>query len=421
MADALVRNPEDEAALAEDVDLDEETRRAVLALHARLDSLDHYALLGVERAADRKALKRAYFDLAARFHPDKYFRKKLGSYKPRMETIFGRITLAHDTLTSRDKRAEYDAYLDELRRSRSIEDLMSDALAEVQRAKESVEREAAQGSAAGAATQPAPGAPGETGAPRQAASQPGPSASASASGSRPIDPAIRREALARKLLGGRAPGSVSTPAARPSSSSVPAAAPVPAVPSTADAMEALRRRYEERRSQAQATQVKKYVALAEAAISAGDVVTASNNFRVALGLAPDDPELGRRAVEVQGKADAILAETYSRQGAYEEKNGQWADAARSWCRVAKVRVDDAAAHARAATALAKSGGDLHEASRLAQRACVLEPRSAEYRVALANVYVEAGLGLNARRELETAAQLAPHDDTIRAMLKRVAK
>jgi hypothetical protein len=42
-------------------------------------------------------------------------------------------------------------------------------------------------------------------------------------------------------------------------------------------------------------------------------------------------------------------------------------------------------------------------------------------VTLANVYVAAGLGLNARRELETAAQLAPHDGNIQALLKRVGK
>ena len=52
-------------------------------------TLDHYALLGVARSADRKALKRAYFDLAARFHPDKYFRKKLGSYKLRWRPSSG--------------------------------------------------------------------------------------------------------------------------------------------------------------------------------------------------------------------------------------------------------------------------------------------------------------------------------------------
>jgi Flp pilus assembly protein TadD len=72
--------------------------------------------------------------------------------------------------------------------------------------------------------------------------------------------------------------------------------------------------------------------------------------------------------------------------------------------------------------MVKAGSaDLHEAARLAQIAIALDPRSAPYRVTLATVYQAAGLELNARRELETATQLAPHDDTIRAMLKGAGK
>jgi curved DNA-binding protein CbpA len=394
--------PEEQTALAEEVDLDLETRRRVLLMHRGLQGLDHYALLGVDKSADRKALKRAYFDLAAKFHPDKYFRKKLGSFKPQMEAIFGRITLAHDTLTREEGRAEYDAYLDEQRRARSIEDLLTDAMAEVRRAAEAVEREAGAQevppTAASAASQP--GAPG-------------PAISIS-SALRSADPAVRREALARRLLAGR---SVTASSAPPNARTPPATA----VPSTAEGMASLRRRYEERRTLARASQARKYVVNAEAALAAGDPVAATNAFRVALTLTPDDPEIARLAREAQGQADAILADTYARQAGYEEKSRQWADAARSWTRVCKGRPEDAAAHERSAAALVQSGGDLHEASRMATRACVLNPASASFRVTLASVYLAAGLTRNARRELETAAQLAPHDGTIRAMLERVGK
>ncbi|MGH7434806.1 MAG: hypothetical protein ACRENE_03955, partial [Polyangiaceae bacterium] len=42
---------EDTAALAEAVDLDDQMKRAVLATFADIDRLDHYALLGADRAA----------------------------------------------------------------------------------------------------------------------------------------------------------------------------------------------------------------------------------------------------------------------------------------------------------------------------------------------------------------------------------
>ena len=400
---------EEAALLAEDVDLDAAFRRTVLGMHRKLDQLDHYALLGVAPTVDRKALKRAYFELAARFHPDRYFRKKLGSFKTRMELIFGRVTQAHEVLTRPERRAEYDAYLAERQRSRGIEELLADAVAEVARAKADVERAASDGAPTAPGSSPSIATRASEGAVPVAPRSP-------SSASRPVDPAIRREALARKLLGGRAP---SAPTVTPAGG-VSRAAP-PAVQTPAEAMDALRRRYELRKEQARSSQARKYVANAEAAAAAGDHVSAANNFRVAASLLPDDAALARRAAEVQSRADEVLAETYLRQASYEEKNGQWADAARSWIRVARARPQDAKAAERAANALLKSNGDLHEGARLAQQACTLEPKNAEYRVTLASVFLAANLALNARRELETAAQLAPHDDTIQAMLKRVGK
>jgi hypothetical protein len=391
---------EDRAALEEDADIDPEMRRRVLALHARLDRLDHYALLGVEPDSDKKQIKRAYFDLAAKLHPDRYFRKKLGSFKPKMEVIFGRITLAHDTLTDKARRTEYDAYLDEQRRSRGIEELLADAMDTIRRAEEDAERAArAQGPAA------EPAAP----APDAAIASPAPPPRVSPE----VAVSARRDALARRLLGGRAV----TPPARPAAN-VRIPSP-PSVPVATDAVEALRRRYEERRQRARVAQARKYVADGEAALANGDAVSAANAFRVAATLSPDDPAVADLAKQAQARADSILAETYLRQAQYEEKTDHWSEAARSWSRVCRTRANDAHAHERAANALVKSDGDLHEASRLAQRACSLEPASAVYRVTLASVYLAAGLTLNARRELETAAQLAPHDGTIPEMLKRL--
>jgi curved DNA-binding protein CbpA len=397
--------PEDEALMAEEVDIEVDLRRWILQLYHSLERSNHYQLLGVDRAADKKTIKRAYFDLAAKLHPDKYFRKRLGSFKVRMEAVFGRITLAQDTLTNADRRAEYDAYVEEQRRSRGIEDLLADAMAEVRRAEESAEREAQAAAASGSQpeTKPAsaPGAP-------DAATRPRPTPP-----SVDVSAAARRDALARRLLGGR-------PGSSPSRPSQPAVR-VPTTPTTADAMDALRRRYEDRKMQALAAQARKYLAAGEEALVKGDTVSAANNFRVAASLLPKDEELQQRATETQGRADEMLADTYAKQAWYEEKNGQWDEAARSWQRVCRGRPTDAKAHDRAANIIVKAGGDLHEAARLAQQAIAIAPDTIAHRVTLANVYLAAGLALNARRELETAAQRAPHDDTIQAMLKRVAK
>ncbi|MDP9037320.1 MAG: DnaJ domain-containing protein, partial [Myxococcota bacterium] len=354
-------SPSDEGALAlalaEDVDLDVEMRRRVLETHRTLDQRDYYALLGVERGVDKKAVKRAYFELAARFHPDRYFRKKLGSYKLLIESIFGRITLAHDTLTHPEKRAEYDGYLEEQLRSQGIEALLADAALEARRAEESIERELQ-------ALERAP----------TLSMLPPPSASSRQTIPAPaMDVATRRDALARRLLGGRP--SMMPPA--PISSHPPIAL------TAGDAMNALRRRYEERASLAKLAQARKYMANGEAALASGDTIAAANAFRVALNLSPGDPELEALARDAQQRADDLLSETYVRQALYEDKNGQWDGAARSWTRACKMRPNDAHPHERAAHAILKTNGDLHEASRLAQHACKLEPKNARYRVTLA--------------------------------------
>lgn len=97
----------------EEVDIDPGLRRYVTEACERLDSIDYYALLEVPRGAQTKEIKRAYLRLAGKLHPDRFFRKRLGSYKTGLQRLFTQITVAHDVLTSAEQRAEYD---EELRR-----------------------------------------------------------------------------------------------------------------------------------------------------------------------------------------------------------------------------------------------------------------------------------------------------------------
>lgn len=97
----------------EEIDLDAERRQYIDAMFARLGSISHYEALGVARSADRKELSRAYFRLVGIVHPDRYFGKKLGSYKPKLLAVFSRITEAHETLSDAERRKAYDATLPE--------------------------------------------------------------------------------------------------------------------------------------------------------------------------------------------------------------------------------------------------------------------------------------------------------------------
>lgn len=394
----------DPAELDEDVDIDRDLKQRILDLYYRLDDLDHYTLLGTPRDADKKTVKRAYFELAARMHPDRFFKKNLGSFKAKMEALFERITEAHDTLVDKTKRADYDAYIDEVAGARGMESMLERAL-----------EEAARTQAQHAPTPaPAPPPSGPTLTPEPPAR--------TASGVTLAAPSAeeiraRKEALARRLVGGQRP---STSGMRAVSAPAPAPNPL-AYENTADAAAALKRRYEARIGGAAGAQVRKFTQSAEESLAKGDVVAAATALGVAMSFAPNDPALAARHREARAAADQVLSASYTKQAEYEEKNALWTEAARSWQKVAKMSPDRAEASERAARALLNADGDLHLAAEHAKRALALSPQKVSLYVILAEVYSKAGLHASARRAAEMGLALDPQNAALAAIAKRFAK
>jgi curved DNA-binding protein CbpA len=97
---------DEEAALAEAVDLPLDRKREILARESAL-SLDHYAILGLKPGATTKDVSAAYHEASRVFHPDRYFGKQLGSYQARLERVFRRLAEAHATLSDDAKRDVY--------------------------------------------------------------------------------------------------------------------------------------------------------------------------------------------------------------------------------------------------------------------------------------------------------------------------
>lgn len=379
-------------------DLPVEIKKRILDLYYRLDDLDHYTLLGLTKEADKKSVKRAYFELAAHFHPDKYFKKNLGTFKPKMEVLFARVTEAHDTLVDPTKRAEYDAYIAEVATTRGMEAMLERALAESRAAAEQI---------AASVTPPEAFSPPSAQPPPP--SQPTPSQTA-----RELQ--ARREALARRLLGGAGARS-------------PQQAPKPSLPpnplqrqSSQDAMDALRRRYEQRIENATIAQAKKYVTAADEALEKNDVVAAASSLAIAIKFAPDDPVIAARYKELKAEADRTLCESYTKQAEYEERQHHWTEAARSWVKVAKLNPTDAKATGKAALCIFRSPeGDLHEASEYAKQAVALDPSVVENHVLLADIYIKAGKMASARRAYEMAEKVDPKSPAVQALAKRLQK
>ncbi|HYP97320.1 MAG TPA: DnaJ domain-containing protein [Polyangiaceae bacterium] len=402
--------------LNEDVDLELERRRVILETFHRLDSTTHYQLLRVDPSADKRAVKNAYFEIVNTFHPDRYFGKKLGSFKPKLERIFARLTEAHDTLTRLGPRAEYDAYLASQAQTRRLDQVDANVAAQVQAIQRQIEEEAR--AAVNATPAPPPAEPAQS-KPRERSQSPQPNSQTRPrlqSLLPPSDPEARKRALARKLGGRTMSGNFA--AATPPSS------PTPSLQRTEvreRAMEELKRHYEQRVTQARVERAERYLTNARQSLASKDPISAANALRIAASLVPDNPQLSARLLEAQTETEAQLSGHYLAQAQYEEREGRMAEAARSYAR-ATLGSPNARTFERAAyCALVAEGGDLRTAGEHARRAVQLAPDDVQARVTLARIYVTAGMKQSGLAEFERAATLAPKDDTIRDWIRRLKR
>lgn len=237
----------------EKVDLDADLRRRIRDTYERLGSMNHYEVLGLRQAADRREIKSAYFDLAAVFHPDRYFRRELGAYKEKMEVIFTRVTQAHDVLTSKG-RADYDATLAEEApttpgfSSPKVPPKPSPSQAFLSAV--SILKSASKEAEAGPRSEP----------PEKRAA---------------LDADARKEMLSKKLRSSVIPGRMSS------------APPPPVVVPT----DGLKHRYESMKVEAAKIRARPHLQAAEEAIKKGDVKIAKNEIAKARELNPLDPTI----------------------------------------------------------------------------------------------------------------------------------
>ena len=438
-----------------DVELGEERRRAILDTFYRLEELNYYQLLKVSRKADKAAIRESYFKMSKQFHPDTLFGKKLGTFKAKMEAVFNAITSAYEVLGKKKKRVDYDLYLGLTETTRAAEwDLAQteeDAVAlEASQVPSEPDLSSSPSLALrSSAPESDPGTPNNESATETAEDNQSESEAAQTSGRsaippepdpQPSDDSETSPPLRRSQPAAMRPLSTTPPAERTlaerrqitrelmrrrlagaSGRKSEVKRPTQANEAKPERSRAdvLRGLAGSLRSAAQVTGgvdgMGAQVRMARAAEEEGDLLAATNGYRLALSMG-DDPLVRADYERVRTILASQLAETYEKQAGYEEEYDKWGAAALSWKKVAEGRPNSAEPLWRAANAIVRSGGDLKHAKELATEAVRLMPTNKQCRIVLAQVFLAAGMKRSAKSELEEAGKLDPSDEIVKNLL-----
>ncbi len=98
----------DPVAMATGQALDDEQKKVVVYYHYHLRRVTYYDLLGIEKGANRRAVKLAYFRLSKAFHPDRWYRQDTGEFGEMIEDVFKWLNRAYGVLSTPRKRKGYD-------------------------------------------------------------------------------------------------------------------------------------------------------------------------------------------------------------------------------------------------------------------------------------------------------------------------
>jgi curved DNA-binding protein CbpA len=99
--------PMSEVNQSHDSQLSEEVSRK---LHF-YTTADYYEVLGVTRNSSSGEIKKSYYQLAKKFHPDRHRQPEHTHLRTKLEALFARITQAYETLSEPALRGAYDTQL----------------------------------------------------------------------------------------------------------------------------------------------------------------------------------------------------------------------------------------------------------------------------------------------------------------------
>jgi curved DNA-binding protein CbpA len=105
-AKSKVQSEQGKSARGENIS---ELRTLIEQAYYGLDRQDYYLVLGISTRADIDEIKSAYYGLARKFHPDRFYGVSDAVLKEKVDVIFSSINVAYETLKNAKRRLEYDS------------------------------------------------------------------------------------------------------------------------------------------------------------------------------------------------------------------------------------------------------------------------------------------------------------------------
>lgn len=364
-------------AVEEDVQLSEDKQRELHTMYYGLDAMEFYDLLSLERGCSTKDVQRAYRKISLRFHPDRFYGKKLGSYAAKLDAIFRHITNVAEYLSNDEERATYEATLteDEPEPADTISQEEMERIQKRPRRLTKKDRLRRLGGVMGMSTKEV-------------------------------------QARARRRVGKTQPeaGALRTEKA-------------PDI--TAERKARIKKRRRKQTQQilspvvARRAKAKRHFEEGIKMLLDGNFAAAASNLKLATTFDPKNEEYREKEQLATTRAREGSAAAYAKRAAFEESVGRWEEAARLYCMAAE-RKPKVEYFCSAADALSK-GEDLKRAVEYATRAKDLDPNSVQARLSLGNSYLAAGMPKNARREVEYAQNLDSDNKLAKSLMKDIKK
>jgi curved DNA-binding protein CbpA len=381
----------DTSVLSETVDLEPRRKEEVLLLYHSLSQLTPFQLFGVPGDASDRDVKRAYQRLSLRFHPDRYYGKNLGSFKPMMEKIFRVISESLELLSTEENRQRLAAVYPEAFQAGTTpsgEEMTSAEPTQTDAAEVSSETDSFSGEHSDpGAGQRAPRAHRRLGLRNQIAN-------------------VLSRANSNSMVSGDSedgeeapPGIVLPP---PGGYRTP--------PSRLDPIH--------RAAQERAQRVSVHLAEGRRALDTKNYGTAASHFKTALSLDPKHEEASRLYQEADAKNRETMGTSFAARARMEEEMRDLQRASELWGMAAEMHPTSEILMA-AAQCFSKINNHA-KAREYAQRAAQGASRP-EAGLVLARVYLAAGMGLRAQSTLKELAEKFPGNPEVQRMLREAQK